>query len=138
MAKPKGIKQIWFVSPIMVEQDHNKPLTYPGESNANVEEEVQEAQPARHPNVRPMTIDTGKDFGFSMVRNNVITMAWNTKSAAENYAKEMAGKNPKTAYGVFSCVDVFETTVPEVIEKQFNDQGELVVKATSKEKQDVI
>jgi hypothetical protein len=131
-AKPKGIKQIWFVSPIVVEMDSNKPLTYPGGQPVN-DEEIQEAQPVRRNEFRPADLnqrigDTGKDFGFNMIRNNIITLAWNSKTAAESYAKEMAGKNPKTAYGVFSCVDVFETTAPEVIEKQFNDQGELVVR----------
>ena len=49
------------------------------------------------------------------------------EESAVAYAKELAAKNPKVLYGVFTCVRVFETTEPNVIEKSFNDSGELII-----------
>lgn len=133
MAAKKGLKQVWFVSVIGVEMDPNKPTFYP--ELPGVVQQDDAPQPAR-PRDRGLglgdaaepRIANSQDFGFTLVRNNVITLGWNTKTAALTYAKEQASRNPKTAYGVFSCSDVFETTVPEIIEKQFNEAGELIVK----------
>lgn len=132
MAAKKGLKQVWFVSVIGVEMDPNKPTFYP--ELPGVVQQDDAPQPAQPRAARGLGLDAeprinnSQDFGFTLVRNNVITLGWNTKTAALTYAKEQASKNPKTAYGVFSCSDVFETTVPEIIEKQFNEAGELIVK----------
>jgi hypothetical protein len=68
-------------------------------------------------------------YGFYIHRDDLKDMnaVFTTELAAENYAKEQAEKNPKTLYGVFGCVKVFETTTPTIIEKTYNDAGELLV-----------
>lgn len=42
-------------------------------------------------------------------------------------AKDLATRNPTVQYGVFSATRVFETTKPQVLEKTYNQEGELVV-----------
>lgn len=58
-----------------------------------------------------------------------ITHVFTTKAAAEAAAQDVAGKYPKTLFGVFGVTTTFETTTPTVIQKQFNEDGELVVKS---------
>jgi len=73
----------------------------------------------------------GDDIGYGYYLQSLdrkdMDMAFSTEQAAERYAKEQAELQPKTLFGVFSCVKVFETTTPSVIEKQYNDAGELLV-----------
>ena len=54
-------------------------------------------------------------------------MAFTTKAKATEYAKYQATMNPQKLYGIFACEQVFETTTPTVLEKKFNDAGELVL-----------
>lgn len=54
-------------------------------------------------------------------------IAFTTKPAAREFAKELAAKTPRVLYGVFECVEVFETTEPVVVSKRYNDSDELVV-----------
>jgi len=44
----------------------------------------------------------------------------------------LASKSPGKQYGVFECVDVFETTTPTVIRKFWTDSGELSVREEPK------
>lgn len=60
-------------------------------------------------------------------------IAHSTEEAAIEYAKELAAKNPKVMYGVFSCLKVFETSEPQIITKKFNDGGELVLDIQSEQ-----
>jgi hypothetical protein len=55
-----------------------------------------------------------------------------SEEAAQAYAKELAARFPKVLFGVFSCVRVYETTEPQVIEKSFNDGGELVIESAER------
>jgi len=67
-------------------------------------------------------------YGFELGRedrNN--NMVFTSEEAAERWAREQAALNPKVQFGIFSCGKVFETTAPVVIEKKFNDAGELLV-----------
>jgi hypothetical protein len=68
-------------------------------------------------------------YGFVIQREDRKDMdtAFTTREAAEAYAKHQAECFPKTLFGVFSCDVVFETTTPSVIEKKYNDAGELLV-----------
>jgi hypothetical protein len=49
------------------------------------------------------------------------------------YAAQQASMNPKVQYGVFECVEVYETTEPVVIVKSYNDGGELVIQQAQQE-----
>jgi hypothetical protein len=66
-------------------------------------------------------------YGYTILRDDAkdMNMAFTTAAAAEAYAKHQAELNPKTLFGVFSCDKVFETTTPTIIEKSYNDAGEL-------------
>lgn len=68
-------------------------------------------------------------YGFHIHREDKKDMevVFTTEDAAETYAKEQAALHPKQLYGVFSCEKVFETTAPSVIEKKYNNAGELLV-----------
>lgn len=57
-------------------------------------------------------------------------LAFSTKEKAQEYAKYQAGLNPQKLYGIFTCEQVYETTTPEILEKRFNDVGELVLATT--------
>lgn len=102
--------------------------------------------PARNRNqVRlnePVNLDQGFDFeeqnpifqnveGFGQellrteLRDPVIKFS--SKDIAEAWAKEEVTKHPKTMYAVLQVASVFETTQPKIIEKGFNERGELFV-----------
>lgn len=55
-------------------------------------------------------------------------IVFTSKDVAEEFAAQMASKNPKVLYGVFECAAVFETSDPVVLVKEYNDSGELIVK----------
>lgn len=145
MAKnASNIRPLWFVSPLGITEDGNKPRVYPdADAQPQQDDGPQQAQPraarGREPRggggfeiqaalaVGGAPGAKGDGYGFGIQRNNVITLAWTTKEAAEAYARDQAAKNPQTAYGVFACIGVVETTKPQVIEKKFSDSGELIV-----------
>lgn len=130
-SKAKSPRPLWFVSPVIVDEDQNKPQLFPerGQVEVNIDDEA--PQPARARNAQPPAPAT-VGYGFTMGRNQKVEIAFTTKAAAIEYAKQQASKTPTIAYGVYGCVDVFETTAPTVIEKQFNDGGELVLKSVEK------
>lgn len=68
-------------------------------------------------------------YGYYLQRADCkdMDMAFSSAEAAERYAREQAELCPKTLFGVFSCDKVFETTTPAIIEKKYNDAGELLV-----------
>lgn len=130
MAKTNA-RPLWFVSQIDLVEDSSKPRIIPERGIVQPEDGPQPAvgrnqRPARLGDI-PVAVGGGDGYGFQMMRNNVITLAFTSREAARLHAKDLAGKTPKIAYGVFACVDVYETTAPEVIEKKFNDAGELVL-----------
>lgn len=68
-------------------------------------------------------------YGFEIHREDRNpNIAFNGLEAAQRYAVDQAQLNPKTLFGVFECIQVFETTKPSVLEKKYNDAGELVVR----------
>ena len=67
----------------------------------------------------------GEELSRAAMRDPVIRFS--TQEAAEVYAKQLAEKNPKVLYGVFGVLSLFETSKAPIIEKKFNDAGELVV-----------
>lgn len=127
---------LWFVSQLGIAEDGNKPrpeLNQPLRMQAD-DGAIQPAQPrnrARVPGGNAFELaaegQQSNGYGFHMQRTNVITLAFTTEEAAKEYAKTQAAKNPQTTYGIFGCVGVVETTVPTLIEKQFNASGELIL-----------
>jgi hypothetical protein len=135
MAKTTGIRPLWFVSPIQVQEDGNKSQIYLDEPVLMDDGEPpapEEARPrgANALRAAPPPVKKATGYGFQMVRVNHITVAFTSKETAMLYAQQEAGKHPKVAYGVFDCCGVYETTTPTVIEKSFNESGELILKVT--------
>jgi len=91
-------------------------------------------QPARAANPGPARDQYGNppgtEYGFKMSRETraEICTAFTSRVLAGEHAQELAAKSPGKQYGVFECVDVFETTTPTVIKKFWTDKGELAVK----------
>lgn len=72
----------------------------------------------------------GTVYGFKMHRESKaeIDNCFEDPQLAAAYAAELASKTPGKQYAVFECGEVFETTTPTVIKKQFTASGELVLK----------
>lgn len=78
----------------------------------------------------PQDTAAGDDgHGFVILREDTKDMGncFTSEASAERYAKQQAELNPKTLFGVFGCLKVFETTKPSVIEKMYNTSGELLL-----------
>jgi len=69
-------------------------------------------------------------FGQELIRSELRdpVIVFSTQEIAEVHAKELATKNPKVLYGVLGVLSVYETGEAPVIEKTFNNAGELVLK----------
>ena len=67
----------------------------------------------------------GQEISRGELRDPVIRFT--TDEAAQAYAKEQAAKNPRVLFGVLTVTSVFETGEAPVIEKKFNQAGELVL-----------
>jgi len=141
VAKSKNVRPLWYVQKIVLEEDRNKEQIVPGDPG-QVQDEVQLAAPraqARNQvpeDVAPRAARTS-GYGFHLLRDDIVKLAFTTEDAAKDYAEEQASKNPKVAYGVFGCLAIFETTKPEIIKKTFNESGELVVIPTEEKKDEV-
>ena len=70
--------------------------------------------------------DGGYGFKVSQQVHRTMNQVFTSKASAQLYAKEQAEKNPKTMYGIYECIQVFETTTPTIIEKKWTDNGELI------------
>lgn len=134
MSKPQ---QRWYVQVLGVTEDPNKAhqRVYPV---SEVEQpELQQARPRNRRDEGELEVNLPRvnsaEYGFMLARNNVVTLAFTSHEAAKNYAQQEAKKNPMTQYGVFGCGEIYETTAPTVIEKQFNASGELILKETEKQ-----
>jgi len=57
-------------------------------------------------------------------------VAYSDLESATRAATELASKNPGEQFAVMAPSQIFEAQVPKIIEKIFNDQGELVVRPT--------
>ena len=60
-------------------------------------------------------------------------LTFTDRPTAVAYAAQQASMNPKVQYGVFECIEVYETTDPVVIVKSYNDGGELVIQQEQQE-----
>lgn len=69
--------------------------------------------------------EVGYEVSRAELRDPVVKFY--TVESAEKYAQELAEKSPKVLFAVMGVLKVFETTVPTVLEKRFNDKGELVL-----------
>jgi len=145
-------KRLWFVLPLDIQQD---PLVaaFGPEVDGPIEPE---AQPAR--NRAPRIVDNelavlargavrpaapaapmrrGYGFQVSSVSKKEFSKAYTSEEFAIEQARERASKEPKRPFGVFSCVRVFETMEAPIIDKEFNDAGELRIKVNKEEREDV-
>lgn len=126
--------RLWFVIPNGLVGDGRQWYGPEGLQRPN---ELRAAEPARanRRNEAPRNIDEEveaitADPGYGMYLSSKETkefMAFTTKEKAKQYAKYQAGLNPSKLFGIYSCEQVFETTEPTIIEKKFNDSGELVL-----------
>jgi hypothetical protein len=130
----KTVNRMWFVIPSDIKGDGR---TWLGPNAVTTNGDFGEApQPARPReraprNVDPEpTIDPGHGF-YLLTKEAKEIVAFTTKGKAEEYAKHLATMNPQKLFGVYECGQLFETTVPEVLEKKFNDAGELVLNTRS-------
>lgn len=68
--------------------------------------------------------------GISIPSKDRPGVAYSDLESATRAATELASKNPGAQYAVMAPSQIFEAQVPKIIEKIFNDQGELVVRPT--------
>ena len=142
-----NIHQVWFVLPLELTPDPNRPMWGPEfevDNNAfrarrpagleriaeaPLQAAVNFGQPRVENEGQPNQI-VGRGKGFYLDRNsrNKFEKVFTTRELANEEAKKLAQSTPKVPYGVFTCTEVYETTSPEVIEKQFTEAGELVIK----------
>jgi hypothetical protein len=128
------VTRLWFVIPNDVKGD-GRNWTPPNNGN-HWGNEPEEAAPARGNQPRalrgiqneigPEAPPQGHGFYLTTKESKEI-LAFTTKERAAEYAKTQASLNPSKLYGIFGCEQVFETTEPTIIEKKFNDAGELVL-----------
>jgi len=123
------VKRYWYVFSLDVLTDPNAPIF------AQVNDEVPVQPVAANPlrrnrnfDFEPVVLQPAGDYGFKIAAATYRNMnqAFTSRKAAQLWAKEQAEKNPKVMYGIYECVQVFETTTPTIIEKKFNDAGELI------------
>lgn len=58
--------------------------------------------------------------------NEAVHKYFRRRGDAENFAQDWAKKNPGKTVAIFHPQNVYETTQPAIIEKMFNEAGELV------------
>jgi hypothetical protein len=113
------IRQFWLVVPLDVKDDGSRV----GGGTAAQGDFAEAVQPRRN-NV-PAAPAEGYGFGIQSADLKRMRNAFTTKAAADAYAKNQAELQPKTLFGVFGCLGTYETTTPTVIQKTFNEDGEL-------------
>lgn len=128
------ITRIWFVAPNELKGD-GKQWRGPdnvvqgrGEDGGGFAQEVRPRDARR---AQPVALDApeadeGYGFGITSADAKGI-MAFTSKARATEYAKYQATMQPTKLFSVFACEQMYETTTPAVIEKKFNDAGELVL-----------
>lgn len=126
------VNRIWFVIPNELKGDGRQ---WRGPENVVQARDGQQdfaeavARP-RNRNAPPVAdvpeADEGFGFGITSADAKGI-MAFTSKTRATEYAKYQATMQPTKLFSVFACEQMYETTTPAVIEKKFNDAGELVL-----------
>lgn len=115
------IRQFWLVAPLDIKEDG--PV---GRIQGNDLGFAQDA--ARPRRAAPEEIQVAPPgYGFKIASADIkrMQMGFTTEQAAKDYAKNEAEKNPKVLFGVFGCNTTYETTTPTIIQKSFNQDGEL-------------
>lgn len=143
------IQRLWFVLPLDMHEDDNRPRINPQQE---IQQDI-EAPPLRQGRRelgRPGAIEAfmvnqiagapqpignqqrnnGYGFHLTSASRKELDIVFTSAEMAEAHAKERAEREPKRPFGVFSCQAIYETTTPTVIEKEFNNAGELRVKGT--------
>lgn len=127
------VTRLWFVIPNDIKGD-GRNWTPPNNGNNWGNEPV--AAPARPQPRAPRGLQNeieleevpSQGHGFYLTtKESKEILAFTTKEKAAEYAKTQAALNPSKLFGIFGCEQVFETTEPTIIEKKFNDAGELVL-----------
>lgn len=128
------IKQLFFVSPLQVDKDPNKILTVDRFDDEDAPQEMPRQDDFRG---IPAQLKINSSGGFYIKSNHHIKLAFLDAASAKKYAASEAEKTPTIAYGVFACIGVYETVAPTVIEKRFNEKGELVLNHGEDKKSEV-
>jgi hypothetical protein len=117
------IRQFWLVVPLDIKEDGTKI----GATVGGLQDFAQEVDGLgrRRPAAQPALPAEGYGFGIGSSDLKRMKQAFTTKAAADAFAKNQAELQPKTLFGVFGCLGTYETTTPTVIQKQFNEDGEL-------------
>lgn len=63
----------------------------------------------------------------SFARDDIIKNYYTTEVDAIRACEQLATTNPLTPYAVFTISTIRETGTPQVVEKKFTDEGELVI-----------
>lgn len=120
-------------------ENTNKARIFPMGQQIMEEDLIAPARPAPRPLVRGANLDELRgnfilnqpqqinQSGFIAIEEKespVVTFF--DEDAAKEYARQQAAKYPTQLFGVFPCVEVFETTEPKVITKIYNGSGELI------------
>lgn len=129
-------KQFWLVLPLTLKIDPNKGEIFPPNEGFAQEEGPQRDRAARfrndllQPPPAPARPQGNGPVGFYILAGDRkhLDAAFYTHEAAMNHATDLASLSPKTPFGVFQCVGIFETAQPTILEKEFNAEGELRLK----------
>lgn len=73
----------------------------------------------------------GNPTQLDLPRTDFIKHYFVDRDAAMQGVKDLATKNPMRQFALFEPTAIFETTTPNIIEKQLNEQGEVVLKVQS-------
>lgn len=128
-------KQFWLVLPLTLKIDPNKGEIFPPNEGFAQEERPQRgrigmAVDLLQPPPAPAMPQGNGPLGFYILAadRKHLDAAFYTHEAAKNHAENLASLSPKTPFGVFQCVGIFETAQPTILEKEFNTEGELRLK----------
>ncbi len=106
-------RKLWFVVPVELDMDAGKGEIYPDGGG-----------------IGGLAAEGPAGYFLANTAKKSFDRVFYSQHAAEDYARSQAETSPKTQFGVFECGNIFETTTPTIIIKEFNDAGELRVKGT--------
>lgn len=91
-------------------------------------------QRVRAPGTRDALVAAGSpNVGIAFGPKDIPKTYFTDEASALAVAKDLAVKNPTVQYGVFAATRIFETTKPQVLEKTYNADNELVIKKGEEE-----
>lgn len=135
-----SLKPLWFVLSLDVKPDPRKGAIFGQQVDVAADQAF--AAPPNVPNQEPQQplprggrfqLNRNRDVPAVGVYINGLSVkdldrVFYSHEAASSFAKEQAELHPKCPYGVFLCGEIYETTTPTVLEKEFNEVGELRMK----------